>query len=73
MRVCVVVYIGSPTGPEVAGFGAAGPNKQFLGFDRRENTKNGQVSRYLSYFRVSGKPINPPFFLVADILLAPYP
>jgi len=33
-----------PTWPEVAGFGAAGPNKQFLGFDRRENTENVQVS-----------------------------
>lgn len=27
-----------PTWPEVAGFGAACPNKQFLRFDRREKS-----------------------------------
>lgn len=36
-----------PTWPEVTGFGAACPNKQFLRFDRRENLKNVQVSIHL--------------------------
>ena len=44
-----------PSWPEVAGFGAAGPNKQFLGFDRREKTKNVQVSRHLPCLPFSGK------------------
>jgi len=43
-----------PTWPEVAGFGAAGPNKQFLSFPARENLKNGQVSRHLPCLPFSG-------------------
>ena len=44
-----------PSWPEVAGFGAAGPNKQFLSFPARENLKNVQVSRHLPCLPFSGK------------------
>ena len=43
-----------PSWPEVAGFGAAGPNKQFLSFPARENLKNVQVSRHLPCLPFSG-------------------
>jgi len=44
-----------PSWPEVVGFGAAGPNKQFLSFPARENLKNVQVSRHLPCLPFSGK------------------
>ena len=44
-----------PSWPEVAGFGAAGPNKQFLSFPARENLKNVQVSIHLPFLPFSGK------------------
>jgi len=69
-----------PTWPEVAGFGAAGPNKQFLGFDRREKTENVQVSRHLPCLPFSDKPENtqkrrlrllrfPPFLWLFSLCL----
>ena len=45
-----------PSWPEVAGFGAAGPNKQFLSFPARENLKNVQVSRHLPCLPLVGNP-----------------
>jgi hypothetical protein len=42
-----------PTWPEVAGFGAACPNKQFLSFPVKENLKNVQVSIHLPCLPVS--------------------
>jgi hypothetical protein len=42
-----------PNWPEVAGFGAACPNKQFLRVDRREILKNVQVSIHLPCLPVS--------------------
>lgn len=47
-----------PSWPEVAGFGAACPNKQFLIIDRREILKNVQVSIHLPCLRVSVSPKN---------------
>ena len=44
-----------PTWPEVAGFGAARPNKQFLRIDRREILENVQVSIHLPCLPVSEK------------------
>jgi len=47
-----------PSWPEVAGFGAAGPNKQFLSFPTRENLKNAQVSRHLPCLPFCGRNEN---------------